>query len=86
MPKVARYRPAHMCPSLCCLPALIEEIDGMKRRPSPDERAAIIKRYRRIELGLCTKGHREVAPKMVNDYLIDVLWRTRKYRLNANTD
>ena len=86
MPTRTRFSPRNIRPSLCCLPALIEEIDGMKRRPSPDERAAIIKRYRRIELGLCTKGHREVAPKMVNDYLIDVLWRTRKYRLNADTD
>jgi len=86
MPKVARYRPAHMCPSLCCLPALIEEIDGMKRRPLSAERETIINKYRRIELGLCTKSNREVAPKMVNDYLIQVLWRTRKYRLNADTD
>ena len=76
-------RPRTNLPSLCCLPALIGEIDGRRYRPKPLEREVMIARYRRIERGLCMKNCRELAPKMVNNYLIDVLWRTRKYRKEA---
>ena len=68
------------CPSLCCLPDLIEEIDGMDHEPVGIERAYIIARYRKIEEGLCTEGNRAIATKMINDFLIGVLWRTRDER------
>ena len=68
------------CPSLCCLPDLIEEIDGMDHEPVGIERAYIIARYRKIEEELCTEGNRALATKMINDFLIGVLWRTRDER------
>ena len=68
------------CPSLCCLPDLIEEIDGMDHEPVGIERAYIIARYRKIEEELCTEGNRAIATKMINDFLIGVLWRTRDER------
>ena len=80
------------CPSLCCLPDLIEEIDAvemdedgnqkyiMDHEPVGIERAYIIARYRKIEEELCTEGNRAIATKMINDFLIGVLWRTRDER------
>ena len=68
------------CPSLCCLPDLIEEIDGMDHEPVGIERAYIIARYRKMEEELCTEGNRAIATKMINDFLIGVLWRTRDER------
>ena len=70
-------RTRRMLPSLCCLPALIEEIDGMDHEPVGVELAYLIARYKKIEVGLCAKSNQELAPKMVNEYLMDVLWRTR---------
>ena len=67
-------------PSLCCLPAMIKEIDQLGRKPCIASRAAMLRRYKRIELDSCAKSDRSQAPDMVNDYLIEVLWRTRKYR------
>ena len=68
------------CPSLCCLPDLIKEIDGMDHEPVGIELAYMIARYKKIELGLRSKVSPEIALKMVNEYLIGVLWRTRDER------
>ena len=68
------------CPSLCCLPDLIAEFDDMDHEPVGIERAYIIARYRKIEEELCTEGNRAIATKMINEYLISVLWRTRGER------
>ena len=67
-------------PSLCCLPALIEEIDERDHEPVGVELAYLLARYKTIELNECKETHREMASKMVNAYLIDVLWRTRDER------
>jgi len=67
-------------PSLCCLPALIEEIDGMDHEPVGVELAYLLARYKTIELNEYKETNRETAMKMVNAYLIDVLWRTRDER------
>ena len=73
------------CPSLCSLPDLIEEIDGMDHEPVGIERAYIIARYKKIEAERCSQVNVGLATKMINNYLIGVLWRSRKYRPNANT-
>ena len=71
--------------SLLCLSALISEIDFMKRRPTKAKRAELVERYRGFERSL--RGPRqheqetERACRMVNEYLMDVVWRTRKYRM-----
>jgi hypothetical protein len=68
--------------SLECLPQLIAEIDSRTYKPSPKQRASIIERFRDVEYieQTGTDARRLGAANMVNDYLIDVLWRTRKFR------
>ena len=74
--------------SLACLPALIYEIDSRQRRPTKANRAEMIARYRQLEYDMRVqkRGHnlyaeRVVACWLVNEYLVDVVWRTRKYRM-----
>ena len=74
--------------SLACLPALIYEIDSRQRRPTKAKRAEMIARYRQLEYDMRVqkRGHnleteRVVACGLVNECLMDVVWRTRKYRM-----
>jgi len=75
--------------SLACLPALIYEIDSRQRRPTKAKRAEMIARYRKLEYDMRVqkRGHNTLATErivtcaMVNEYLMDVVWRTRKYRM-----
>ena len=74
--------------SLACLPSIIYEIDSLQRRPTKAKRAEMVARYRALEYNLRVqkRGHnlateRTVACGLVNEYLVDVVWRTRKYRM-----
>ena len=74
--------------SLACLPALIYEIDSRQRRPTKAKCAEMVARYRALEYDMRVqkRGHnleteRVVACELVNEYLMDVVWRTRKYRM-----
>ena len=70
--------------SLACLPFLIYEIDSRQRRPTKAKRAEMVERYRALEhsLRVRKRGHNNLAAcAMVNEYLMDVVWRTRKYRM-----
>jgi len=66
--------------SLACLPALIAEIDTMKRKPNAAKRAEMLERYRKIEGQHHGRVTVMTACNMVNEYLLDVLWRTRVER------
>lgn len=66
--------------SVDSLPSLIAEIDAMRRKPTRKQREEIIAHYRAREWRSRSGPLRICAVDMINEYLIDVLWRTRKYR------
>ena len=70
--------------SVDCLPALIAELDAKRYRPTPEQRDEIIARYQAIELSSRPEPLATIAANMINVYLIDVIRRTRKYRLPEN--
>ena len=68
------------CASVAMLPEIIAEIDAMDSKPTAKQRRELIARYR-------TEGDKHhgqrvgpVARSMINENLIDVLLRTRKWR------
>jgi len=75
--KLDNIRARKLCPSLTCLPALIAEIDGMDHEPVGIELAYLLARFKTIELRDALPRNRDITVKMVNEYLIDVLWRSR---------
>ena len=78
--------PMHVRPtvSVQCLPALIAELDAKRYRPTPEQRDEIIERYRDIERSLRPEPLAMIAANMINECLIDVLRRTRRFRLPEN--
>ena len=67
--------------SVNCLPALIAEIDARRYRPTSEKCAEITARYRARERYSRQGSSATRASNMINEYLIGVLWQTRKYRL-----
>ena len=70
--------------SVNCLPDLISEIDAMRNYPTPEQRREIIARYQEKELRSRNQPHATIASSMINEYLLEVLWLTRKYRRPEN--
>jgi len=67
--------------SVLCLRNMIAEIDVMKSLPTAEEIQEMIVRWRGVELGLHKteeKGKRAAA--LINEYQIQVLLKTRKFR------
>ena len=72
--------------SVSTLPDIIAEIDAMENEPDAAKRAEMIARYRVEELRHHGVGRREIACKMINGYLLDVLWRWRGERDRQRID